>query len=334
MSRTLQFKRYANTALANTIGADGELIIDETNHYLTIHDGVTPGGARKLGTFVVGDRLASQTGLNTLVITQTGLNLPNGSLYFTDTTQQTTAFSYQFIAAIYGAQANIALLQGASSNSNVSAIQANTIYTQGVDATQNTNIQSAWNKANNALANGTLTYTASGLFAAFSANSNSYQQVVLENANTGTQASADFVVSNFYSTDGFLYGDFGINGPNFVGTGSLGTANNVYLYASNTDLAIGTSSANAIHFVVNNSTTDAMTINSTGTVNVTGNLYAGSGLGYTTGSGGVVTQLTSRTIGVTLNKPSGQITLTSSAMATGTSNTLSLIHISEPTRPY
>jgi len=44
MPRTLQFKRYANTAVANTTGANGELIIDTTNHIVTIHDGVTKGG--------------------------------------------------------------------------------------------------------------------------------------------------------------------------------------------------------------------------------------------------------------------------------------------------
>ena len=44
MSRTLQFKRYANTVVANTTGASGEIIIDTTNKLLTIHDGVTPGG--------------------------------------------------------------------------------------------------------------------------------------------------------------------------------------------------------------------------------------------------------------------------------------------------
>jgi hypothetical protein len=37
------------------------------------------------------------------------------------------------------------------------------------------------------------------------------------------------------------------------------------------------------------------------------------GVGYNTGSGGAVTQLTSRTTGVTINKPTGQITLVSAA---------------------
>jgi hypothetical protein len=44
MSRIIQFKRYGTAALANTIGANGELIIDVTTRSITIHDGVTAGG--------------------------------------------------------------------------------------------------------------------------------------------------------------------------------------------------------------------------------------------------------------------------------------------------
>lgn len=46
MPRTLQFKRYANTALTALTGSDGELILDKTNHTVTVHDGVTVGGTR------------------------------------------------------------------------------------------------------------------------------------------------------------------------------------------------------------------------------------------------------------------------------------------------
>lgn len=46
----------------------------------------------------------------------------------------------------------------------------------------------------------------------------------------------------------------------------------------------------------------------TGAVKST-NILAGSSIGFTTGNGGTVTQTTSRTTGVTLNAPSGQITL-------------------------
>jgi hypothetical protein len=46
MSRTLQFKRYSNTALLSVTGATGELIVDSTNHTVTVHDGSTAGGTR------------------------------------------------------------------------------------------------------------------------------------------------------------------------------------------------------------------------------------------------------------------------------------------------
>jgi hypothetical protein len=53
-----------------------------------------------------------------------------------------------------------------------------------------------------------------------------------------------------------------------------------------------------------------------GNVAVTGTLSATSSIGYATGAGGTVTQATSRTTGVTINKPSGAITLVSAAGST------------------
>lgn len=46
MSRTLQFKRYANTVVANTTGAAGEIIIETTNNIVTVHTGTIAGGVR------------------------------------------------------------------------------------------------------------------------------------------------------------------------------------------------------------------------------------------------------------------------------------------------
>ena len=43
------------------------------------------------------------------------------------------------------------------------------------------------------------------------------------------------------------------------------------------------------------------------------------GLGYGTGSGGIITQLTNKSTTVTLNKPTGQITMNNSALASGAS---------------
>jgi hypothetical protein len=44
MARTLQFRRYNTATLANTVGADGELIVNSNNYTLTVHDGALPGG--------------------------------------------------------------------------------------------------------------------------------------------------------------------------------------------------------------------------------------------------------------------------------------------------
>lgn len=50
-------------------------------------------------------------------------------------------------------------------------------------------------------------------------------------------------------------------------------------------------------------------------------MRAGGGIGYGPGSGASVTQATSKTTGVTLNKPSGQITMNAAALASNTSVT-------------
>ena len=113
---------------------------------------------------------------------------------------------------------------------------------------------------------GALTYSDVNLFASYKTNVNSYAQIVIQNAATGTAASTDFVVSNDLGTSSSNYGDFGINSSAFVGTGSLGGAGYVYMYAQGTDLAIGTGSNNAIHLVVNGGAIDAMTINGSGAV--------------------------------------------------------------------
>ena len=127
---------------------------------------------------------------------------------------------------------------------------------------------------------GSLTYGAQQSFASIQGSANTYQQVILQNSNTGTQASVDFIVSNAYSTDNYLYGDFGQNGPNFSGLGAFYGANTVYLSSTGAELAIGTATANAIHFVVNNGTVDAMTIAANGLVSLQNALtvpYGGTG---------------------------------------------------------
>ena len=81
-----------------------------------------------------------------------------------------------------------------------------------------------------------------------------------------------------------------MNGPGFTGSGAFFTPNTVYLTATGADLALGTTSANAIHFVVSNGTTDAMTIASNGLVSLQSALtvpYGGTGT-TSLSAGGIV----------------------------------------------
>jgi len=167
---------------------------------------------------------------------------------------------------------------------------------------------------------GTLTYTASNPFSSLQSSVNSYSQVILQNSNTGTQASVDFIVSTNISTDSTNYGDFGMNGQNFSGTGSLAQANNVYMYSQGVDLAIGTTSANPIHFVVNNGATDALKIDANGFISTGQSLttpFGGTGQssftagGILVGNGSGALQQLSNTTFVTTGSSAQNNTVTS-----------------------
>lgn len=130
---------------------------------------------------------------------------------------------------------------------------------------------------------GTLAYTDSNIFASFTSSVNSYNQVIVQNTNAGSAASADFVVSNNSGTASSYYGNFGMNSSAFTGTGALNAPNMVYLTSTTGDLAVGTITNNAIHFVINSNTTDAVTINANGAIAVNGS-YGTSGQVLTSSS--------------------------------------------------
>lgn len=95
----------------------------------------------------------------------------------------------------------------------------------------------------------------------------------------------------------------------------LGTNNTARLTISSTGVV------NVLNTTASTSTTTGSLINAGGLGNggaITGgeairSVSATAGVGYATGAGGAVTQITSRTTGVTLNKVCGQITLVSAA---------------------
>lgn len=105
------------------------------------------------------------------------------------------------------------------------------------------------------------------------------------------------------------------------GVQATGTSPQMQLYASSAGAGlkyfrvVNDGSSGAINFQrVNDAystATNVFSIDSNNNV-----LIVGAGLGYGTGSGGTVTQATSRTTGVTLNKPTGAITLVSAAGST------------------
>ena len=117
---------------------------------------------------------------------------------------------------------------------------------------------------------GTLSYSDTGIFTSYQTSVNSYAQMILQNSLNGTAASADYVVSSDGGTATTNYGDFGINSSMYSGTGPLNAASMVYLYSQSTDLTIGTGTSNAIHFTINNAATDAMTINTSGSIAING----------------------------------------------------------------
>jgi hypothetical protein len=87
-------------------------------------------------------------------------------------------------------------------------------------------------------------------------------------ANLSSSQRTDFVVSNNLGTSTTYFGNVGMNSSTFSGTGALGAPNNVYVTSTSADLAIGTTTSNAIRFVVNGGATDAVTISSAGNVGV------------------------------------------------------------------
>ena len=84
------------------------------------------------------------------------------------------------------------------------------------------------------------------------ATQNTYVQAVIQNANSGINASSDLVVTSDTGNDSFGYIDLGINSSTYSNAsytvvGALGA----YLYSSNSDFGIGTASTNNLIFHTN-----------------------------------------------------------------------------------
>lgn len=120
-----------------------------------------------------------------------------------------------------------------------------------------------------AIAYGSLSYLDQNNLATFVSSANTYNQVVIQNTSSNANASADFTISNNLGTASTYYVNLGMNSSTFTGTGSLNLANAGYLTSTTGDLVIATTTANAIRFLTNSSTTDAMIISSSGVPTIT-----------------------------------------------------------------
>jgi len=131
---------------------------------------------------------------------------------------------------------------------------------------------------------GTLSYSDTNLFESYQTSANSYAQSIWQNTNSGPTASTDLVLSNDQGTSTTHYANFGINSSGFTGAGSLNLPGASYLTGTTSDLVIGTTTSNAIHFLANSSATDAATI-------TTGNVFTLISSVLGTPNSGVITNL-------------------------------------------
>jgi hypothetical protein len=123
---------------------------------------------------------------------------------------------------------------------------------------------------------GTLGYSDVNIFSSYATSVNAYAQKIIQNTNSGSSASVDFIVSNDQGTASTYYGDFGMNSSTYTGTGPFQAANVVYMYSISTDLVIGTKSSNYLRLVTNDNAADSITISPTSAVAFNGN-YGTSG---------------------------------------------------------
>ena len=115
-----------------------------------------------------------------------------------------------------------------------------------------------------------LGYSDTGIIGSFASTVAGYNQVILQNKSTATNASANFNVSNDAGTAGSNYAELGINSSTFTGSGSFNIAGASYVASASTDLTLGTYGAYNVHFVTNSNTTDAMTIFNDGGISLGG----------------------------------------------------------------
>jgi len=238
-------------AVAITGGTIGNAVLSNAN--ITSVQATFPNSYLTNSSVVLGNTTASLgstiSTINALTLTNvtvssgngTFANLSSGNVTITGGTENNVTYT------------NVTVSSG---NATLTKVTANTVVAAG---------SISGNVSSGAFSYGNLSYSDTGIVASYANNANTYIQIVMQNTSNGSNASSDFALVN---DTGTAYGDFGITSSTFSGSGRFYSANVVYLYSGSVDLVVGTLSANATHFVANNSATDAMTINSNNTVTI------------------------------------------------------------------
>lgn len=127
-----------------------------------------------------------------------------------------------------------------------------------------------------------------------------YASIEVRNGSAGTDALRLWCMGTGFTTSGSNVQDAAIV---TAGTGLGG------------GMSLGTLASAGLRIYTNN-TLRTTWAGATGDISTTGKFTSsGGGIGYSTGAGGTVTQLTSKSTGVTLNKLSGQITMNNASLA-------------------
>jgi hypothetical protein len=128
-----------------------------------------------------------------------------------------------------------------------------------------------------------LGYADTGIVGSFASTVAGYNQVVIQNKSTATNASSNLNVSNDAGTASANYAELGINSSTFSnGAGCFNIPSAAYLASAGEDLSIGTYGLYNIHFATNSNTTDSMTIYTTGGISL--GTYGDPGLGNVAGN--------------------------------------------------
>jgi len=162
------------------------------------------------------------------------------------------------------------------------------------------------------------------LVGGITSNSSTITGKVIALSQGGTYGDGSFQAANYIVEMPFVVA------PSPVGAIAWGNSNsgaNTYAYASINvrGNAAGTNGSGLMSFYLRSVTTDTAptAVLKLDTSDFSVRATSTGGIGYGSGAGGTVTQLTSRTTGVTLNTPSGQITMfTAAGSATAASFTV------------